>query len=70
MQCLCGVEEQCNEMRTMSSVPKVHTLNLANAMTLHFQPVEARGVEYSWNDAGVFSREHTPLVHGCFPAVW
>lgn len=34
-----------------------HTLNLANPMTLHFQPVEARGVEYSWNDAGVFSRE-------------
>lgn len=23
MQCLCGVEEQCNEMKTMSSVPKV-----------------------------------------------
>lgn len=58
-QCLSGVEEAWNETKTMSSVPNVlaaHT-SLGNHRTLYFQPVEARGVEYSWNDAVVFSRE-------------
>lgn len=60
-QCLSGVEELWNELKTTSSVPNVlaavaHT-SLGNHMTLYFQPVEARGVEYSWNDAVVFSRE-------------
>lgn len=61
-QCLRGVEEQCNEIKTRSSVPKVllaavaHT-HLGNPMPLHLQPVEARGVEYSWDDAVVLSRE-------------
>lgn len=53
-------------------------------MIVHFQPVQARGVEYSWNNAAVFSSEalaslcfcgcagleYTPLLHVFFfPAV-
>lgn len=76
-QWLCGVAEQCSEIKTMSSVPEVLAAvartYLGNHMTLHFQPVEARGVEYSWNDAVVFSREgHRAHTTGAwvFPAVW